>query len=337
MSSVPEEIIIKALQKTASEEEMQLLNSWLRKDKQHIALYCEMEEIWNSKNRLTEETIQEGWHKLYRDMKAGQQKETPILLPQRQTRFLWMRYVAAVFIGILIGSAAWISFQPKEAPIQKELLVQNKVYNQNGVQTIVLPDSSEVWLNENSSISYPEQFEDKERLVSLIGNAYFDIQKNTTQPFVVRIGKVNVKVTGTEFFIESATQNNTLITLISGSVDLNYENEKGESISSSLLPGQQADISKLNGKVLITDVDTDYYVAWKDGTYRFTDDPLDEIVSFLARHYDLNIQIAPSLQKKRFTGRVTSTDTLPDVLKVISESFPIKYRITGKVVEISDR
>lgn len=337
MSSVPEEIIVKALQNTASEEEMQLLNSWLRKDKQHIALYCQMEEIWNSKNRLTEETIQAGWNKLHKDIKAGRQKEASISRPHIQIRFLWIRYVAAVLIGILISSAVWINFQSKEVLIQKELLVQNKVYNQNGVQTIVLPDSSEVWLNENSTICYPEQFTEKERLVSLIGNAYFDIQKNTTQPFVVRIGKVDVKVTGTEFFIESTTHNRTSITLISGSVDLNYENERGESVSSPLIAGQQADINKLNGEVLITDVDTDYYVAWKDGTYRFTDDPLDQIVSFLARHYDLDIRIAPSLQKKRFTGRVTSTDTLSDVLKVISESYPIKYRITEKVVEISDR
>lgn len=337
MSSVPDELIIKALQKTASAEEMQLLNSWLRKDKQHIALYCQMEEIWNSKNRLTEETIQAGWNKLHGDIKIRRQKETPILRPQTPIRFLWLRYVAAVLIGVLIGSAAWIRFQPKEVQIQKELLVQNRVYNQNGVQTIVLPDSSEVWLNENSTISYPEQFKAKERLVLLEGNAYFDIQKNTTQPFVVRIGKVDVKVTGTEFFIESATPNNTSITLISGSVDLNYENEKGENVSSSLIPGQQADISKLNGQVQITDIETDYYVAWKDGTYRFTDDPLDEIVRFLARHYDLDIQITPSLEKKRFTGRVSSTDTLSDVLKVIGESYPIQYRITGKVVQISDR
>lgn len=337
MSSVPEELIIKALQKTASAEEMQLLNSWLRKDKQHIALYCQMEEIWNSKNRLTEETIQAGWNKLHGDIKARRQKETTILRPQTPIRFLWLRYVAAILIGVLIGSAAWISFQSKEMLIQKELLVQNRVYNQNGVQTIVLPDSSEVWLNENSTISYPEQFKEKERLVLLEGNAYFDVQKNTTQPFVVRIGKVDVKVTGTEFFIESATPNNTLITLISGSVDLNYENEKGENVSSSLIPGQQADISKLNGRLQITDIETNYYVAWKDGTYRFTDDPLDEIVRFLARHYDLDIRITPSLEKKRFTGRVSSTDALSDVLKVIGESYPIKYRITGKVVQISDR
>lgn len=337
MSSVPEELIIKALQKTASAEEMQLLNSWLRKDKQHIALYCQMEEIWNSKNRLTEETIQAGWNKLHGDIKARRQKETPILRPQTPIRFLWLRYVAAILIGVLIGSAAWLSFQSKKVLIQKELLVQNRVYNQNGVQTIVLPDSSEVWLNENSTISYPEQFKEEDRLVLLEGNAYFDIQKNTTQPFVVRIGKVDVKVTGTEFFVESATPNNTSITLISGSVDLNYENEKGEHVSSSLIPGQQADINKLNGQVQITDIETNYYVAWKDGTYRFTDDPLDEIVRFLARHYDLDIRITPSLEKKRFTGRVSSTDTLSDVLKVIGESYPIKYRITGKVVQISDR
>lgn len=337
MSSVPDELIIKALQKTASAEEMQLLNSWLRKDKQHIALYCQMEEIWNSKNRLTEEAIQAGWNKLHGDIKIRRQKEAPIFRSQTPIRFLWLRYVAAILIGVLIGSAAWISFQSKEVQIQKELLVQNRVYNQNGVQTIVLPDSSEVWLNENSTISYPEQFKEKERLVLLEGNAYFDIQKNTTQPFVVRIGKVDVKVTGTEFFIESATPNNTSITLISGSVELNYENEKGENVSSSLIPGQQADISKLNGQVQITDIETDYYVAWKDGTYRFTDDPLDEIVRFLARHYDLDIRITPSLEKKRFTGRVSSTDTLSDVLKVIGESYPIQYRITGKVVQISDR
>lgn len=336
MSSAPEEIIIRSLQKTATEEEIQILNDWLREDKQHIELYCQLEEIWNSRNQLTDATIQDGWNRLCKDITARPPKDKSGSLYKRQTRFLWMRYIAAVFVGIVIASTAWVGFQSKEVTIEKELLVQNKIYNQNGVQAVLLPDHSQVWLNENSTISYPEQFKEKERLVSLTGKAYFDIRKNIAKPFIVRTGDIEVKVTGTEFFVESTAENNALITLISGGVDIQYRNESGKSISASLTPGQQADINKLNGEIHITDVETHYYTVWKDGTYCFTDEPLENIVLLLARHYNLSIQVDPSLQKKRFTGRVTSGDNISDVMEVINTSYPVKYRITGNTVKISD-
>jgi len=334
MSTIPEEIIIRSIRKTATPEEQEILNRWLKEDRKNREYYFQLEEIGYFGKKLPERIINKGWERLSTAIEIQPQRQTITPLPQKSKTIIWLRYIAAVFIGVLIASAIWMNL-PSEEKVQ-ELLVQNVVYNRTGVQPVLLSDGSEVWINENTRMIYPEQFGKEKRSVSLEGKAYFDIRKDPDKPFIVQIGNVEIEVTGTEFFVEAALEDTSLITLISGSVNLNYKNPEGKSRSVSLIPGQQAYINRLDGEADITDVDTYYYVAWKDGTYRFQNEPLDKITGLLAKRLDLDIRIiSPSLRNKRFTGRITQNDDIIEVMKTISKSYPVSYRIKGKTVEIS--
>lgn len=335
MLTIAEEIIIRSIQKIATSEELAILNKWLREKEENVAYYCQLEEIWNSGKNLSEEVVHDNWKMLAEKIIIRSQKEQPII-PLKKSRMVWIRYAAAMFVGVLIASAVWLMLSDISERSQQHILIQNVVYNKTGVQSLVLPDYSEVWINEQTRITYPEEFRGKTRSVILDGKAYFDIRKDPEKPFIVQLGNVEIEVTGTEFFVESVLEKESLITLISGAVSLNYKDSIGSIRTIPLMPGEQARINRLDGSVEIEDIDTGYYVAWKDGIYRFTDEPLEKIVPLLAKRYGLDIQITPSLRNKRFTGRVIQGENIEDVLNSFGKSYPIKYRISGKNIYVNE-
>ena len=334
MPTIADEIIIRSIQKSATPEELEILNQWLKEDDKNIRLYFQLDEIWNSGRNISEESIHQGWQMLVGQIDARSLKAHPIALSAKKRKLVWLRYAAAVFIGVLVASGVWLALPTSDA--SQHGVVQNVVYNKSGVQSIILPDQSEVWLNENSRLTYPETFSDKKRLVALEGKGYFDIRSNKERPFVVQMGTTEIEVTGTEFFVESVSDETSSVTLISGKVNLNYQDSSGKKISTPLLPGQQAQINNLDGNVEVENVDADYYTAWKDGTYRFTDERLEKIAAMLAQHYGMKIHVASTLKDKRFTGRVTPDESVEEVLKSIGKSYPVKYRIIGKRINITE-
>lgn len=331
MLTIPEEILIRNIQRSATEDETRRLNEWLRLDKKNVELYSQMEEIWHSRSNPSREAIREGWNRLHQSINGLPQNKA---LPRKKpTPALWIRYAAAIFAGALISSAVWFGLESGKVT-ETELIVQNVVNNHTGVQPVRLPDGSEVYIQENTKLTYPEEFKGGKRIVGLEGSAYFQISKNPAMPFIVNIDNVAVEVTGTEFFIESPTAGNRSVTLISGGVNVSCTDASGNTSSAKLNPGQAAGI--INNKIEVTETNTNYYVAWKDGTYRFTDEPLEKIASLVARRLNLDIQIAPTLKTKRFTGRITSEENIRDILATIQKSYPIKYKIEGKEVRIEN-
>ncbi len=337
MPFATEEIIIRSIRKIATPGDLAILNNWLGEKKENVAYYCQLEEIWNSRKNLPEEIIYNGWQMLSGEIAARPPTKQSSVIPVKKRKIEWLHYVAAVFIGVLIATAVWITLFDISKDSRQQFLVQNVVYNKTGVYPVILPDHSKVWMNEETRIAYPEKFTDGTRLVALEGKAYFDIRKDPENPFIVQIGDVNIEVTGTEFFVESMLEEKSFITLISGTVILNYKNREGGILSTALAPGEQARINRLKGNVEIENIDTSYYVAWKDGTYRFTDELLEKIVPLLAKRFNLDIHIAPSLRNKRFTGRVIPGENIEDILESIAKSYPINYHISGKKIYVNER
>lgn len=336
MPLMPEEILIKNLQGTANEEEKKILNNWLGKDKKNVEYYFQLEEIWAARIKISDEVISESWKRLSEEITKLPQNYPSVTFSGKNKIPAWLCYSAAIFLGILIASTIWLSFPLKEKLQDTETLVQRVVYNRSGVYPVVLPDGSEVWINENSQLTYPEKFDSQKRTVTLEGKAYFDIQKDLEKPFIVHAGGIDVEVTGTEFFIESVVEKESVVTLISGGVKIQYDSDEGEErISIPLKPGQQAVVNQQYG-LMLTDIDPSYYIVWKDGVYRFNDEPLERVAEFLAKRFELDIQIASSLRKKRFTGKISSEESIQEVLINFNKSLPVKYHISDKTISIRE-
>ena len=151
---------------------------------------------------------------------------------------------------------------------------------------VVLCDGTEVWLNANSNFVYPTAFIGNERIVTLEGEAYFKVAKDAKHPFIVKTKSVQTRVLGTEFNIRSYTPEDTHVVLINGKVEVS--NTKGGSYT-RLYPGEDAHLQS-DGNFVLTEVDLDSYVYWKDGYFYFDNITLKDIMQNLGRWYNVNIE-----------------------------------------------
>ena len=176
-----------------------------------------------------------------------------------------------------------------------------------------MSDGSIVYLNSESELRYPVKFVGEDRRVYLSGEAYFDVSKDKEHPFSVDVNGSVVKVLGTSFNVRAyADENEILTTLVQGSVRFSAGKE-----SVVLKPGEQAVLNK-SGRVVIKEVDTYLYTAWKNGVFAFEKQRLEEIMNVVARWYDVNIFWENASQKEvTFTGKMKRYDDFSKVVEML--------------------
>lgn len=217
---------------------------------------------------------------------------------------------------------------------------ENPIFNtistpRGGEYQVILPDGSKVWLNAASSVKFPVSFAGlRERELELRGEAYFDVVKNAKQPFIVKTPTQQVEVLGTQFNINSYTDEKEVkTTLLEGSVKISTE-LKSETI---LKPGQQA-IHHQDKKIVVRPAD-ETAVAWKKGLIKFSNADLQSIMRQISRWYDLEIRYEAPISSKRFNGGISRGSNLADVLKILAGtgiSFKIEQHQEGKVLIVNN-
>lgn len=150
---------------------------------------------------------------------------------------------------------------------------------------VVLSDGTEVFLNSDSRLSYPTVFKGKERIVSLEGEGYFKVTRDTEHPFLVKSGKIQVRVLGTEFNVRSYSPDETCVTLIEGKVTVS--DTCGMS-TTEMKAGQSARLVS-NGEFIVNDVDIQSFLYWKEGYFYFDDVTLVDMMKEIGRWYNIDI------------------------------------------------
>ncbi|RBL89356.1 FecR family protein [Chitinophaga flava] len=207
------------------------------------------------------------------------------------------------------------------------------VYNtittpRGGQYQVVLPDGSRVFLNAESSITFPVPFTRSIRRVQLNGEAYFEVAKNRQQPFVVSSQKQNIKVTGTHFNVCCYLNQPDITTLAEGSVEISPLHS---SATRPLKPGQQAILTE--NKFEVKEVDTDDATAWKDGLFVFNGTPIKEVLKQIGRWYDVDFSDS-NLPNRRFDAEIPRSLNLLQVIRIIEVSSKLKFRIDGRKVTV---
>ncbi|AOM78403.1 FecR family protein [Pedobacter steynii] len=203
---------------------------------------------------------------------------------------------------------------------------------------LVMPDGTKVWLNAASSLSFPSSFPAKgQRIVKLSGEAYFEVAKDKSRPFIVQNNTQKVEVLGTHFNINS---NYTAIrtTLLEGSVMVyplsSVNGADGLQLTETgvlLKPGEQA-VQK-SGRIEVLSADMDQAIAWKEGWFYFKSASLPEVLNEAAKWYDLKITYESSIPADRFTGKVSRTASLGMFIKVLQLS-DVKFKLEGRKMTI---
>ncbi|MEL4308648.1 FecR family protein [Joostella sp. CR20] len=195
-----------------------------------------------------------------------------------------------------------------------------------GIYNIVLPDGSKVWLNSNSTLTYPEIFTEDTRTVKLEGEAYFDVVKNKGK-FVVKTQHQNVTVLGTSFNVSAYKQDNYFSsTLVEGKIELSSE----ETEAVILTPGTRGYLKfDSNKKVFVSKVDVRNYSSWKDGIFYFDNEKLPVILKKIGRWYgfDVAFEDEKAIDNILFTGVFKKDAPIKDLLEMIRKTSGIAYQV----------
>lgn len=245
-------------------------------------------------------------------------------------------------IAYLDGKSILTHVGPNEVKETVNMLVLS---TPNGGQyQISLPDGTKVWLNAATTLKYPSRFNENERRVELMGEAYFEVAKNTRQPFIVESAQQVIEVLGTHFNINAYDdENSTKTTLLEGSVQVRtvasdqvISNEVERTVGLVdesqynqgviLIPGQQSTIT--NSKIKINSIDPSSIIGWKNGMFIFQNTSLKNIMLQLKRWYNVEIDIL-SFPNQSFYGEVKRDVPLSNVLKMIEDVSQLKFKIVA--------
>ena len=314
-------LITNRLLGTISEEESLFLDDWIEQSVENRRLYSEQKRLWNL-FEIHQKVQKIDEHKAY-------QKISNQLFRSKKLNVLgWIQRVAAVLL-LPVVVASVIYFYSEKTTRNQFSTVYNTVETPLGMRSsLTLPDGTKVWLNAGSSISYPVLFANNYRTVSLKGEAYFEVKKDKSWPFVVSTKDMNIMVSGTTFNCNAYPENDQVQTvLVEGEVTL--VNQSSTELA-TMHPGELATFNSINQQITKTKTDLQKYVAWKSGKLMFRDDKMNKVVEKLERWYNVEFEIEDHEIANYVYTATFIDESLDQVLKMLTLSAPIRYTISER-------
>ena len=228
-----------------------------------------------------------------------------------------------------------VAIQQIRTVSKKEKILNNLTTPRGGEFKITLEDGTQVWLNAESQLIYPDTFSANERRVILKGEAYFEVVKDEQKPFYVESNGQVVRVYGTEFNVRSYEEDADIYTtLVSGRVSLQSMN--GNEAELILTPGKQAVFDKRQRSTSVRPVDTQVVTSWRRGMFVFEEQNLEQIMRDLSRWYNFSYEFKDtSLRETVFMGSVPRYGDFNEILEILEKSGGVKFRVKDRVVIIS--
>ena len=220
--------------------------------------------------------------------------------------------------------------------VQKEDLVFNTLKIPHGKKfQLVLSDSTIVHLNAGSSLRYPVAFlTEGPREVFLTGEAYFDVTKNVSNPFVVNVNELDVKVLGTQFNVSAYDEDKNIdVVLVEGAVSLDNKKELEDAVV-TLTPGQKGSFDYASKGILVNKVNTSQYTSWMQGHLVFRNLTFNQILAKLERHYNIELENSNIALGKEIFNASFNDVKIDEVLSYFNDTHEIDYTIQENKVII---
>lgn len=317
---INEEIIIRYITGETTEKENLLISSWLSESSENQKILEQFYFTWKTADCIhiiESANPQQKLSSLKDRIKNKNQKRN------KQKVVLWIQRIAAIlFLPTLLLSYYFYNSGKENTEQYMEVRT-----NPGMITSIILPDSSKVWINSCGYLKYPIRFTKTHREVFLEGEGYFEVKKNEAAPFTVKVNdNYAVQVLGTSFNITAYKEDERIeTTLVEGSVRLNIKTQTGESISQLLKPDQKAIFEK--NRLALQQVDPIIETSWKDGKMYFKNQPMNDVIKRLSRHYNVVFDVKnPEILESLITAKFESEQLL-QVLEYIKLASDIKYKI----------
>ncbi len=204
------------------------------------------------------------------------------------------------------------------------------------ISETILPDGTTIFLNAGSKIRYATGKDLKNREVYMEGEVWFDVQKIKESTFLVHTPCYDIRVTGTKFNVKAYPEEEKIITTLEkGSIEIVSGDKLKLTNNIILKPGDQLVFNK-NGKSLQVghQVNVETFSAWKSNKLIFVNMSLGELVKLLERRYGVEITVSDqSLLNYHYDGTFKN-ETIVEVLNILQETLPVKYRIKNQTILI---
>ena len=200
---------------------------------------------------------------------------------------------------------------------------------------VLLEDSTKVWLNSESSLSYPESFSAESRRVRISGEAYFDVAPDASRPFFVECDGQEIQVYGTEFNVRAYPEDEAVFTSLSeGSIALRRLDKVGGELM--LSPGKQAVFNKSTRHAEVKDVNIETITRWRHGRFVFENQTLLQIMYDLSRWYDFRFEFAdPELENLIFMGSIPRYGDFSTATLILEKSGDVAFHTNGDKIIVS--
>jgi len=308
-----------------SDGDRAIVDNWRIESAENEALILESLKAWEASSLLKE-------MEQFNSFTALKKVNTKIARNEKAKWWIPIQRVAAILLLPLLLYSGYLTIQDRQkGNSSAEVMMQTVTSRQGMVTQFELADGTKVWLNSGSELQFPNHFSSMRREVVLKGEAFFEVTKNEKQPFRVNAGELKVDVLGTTFDVvcyENDTRSEVI--LVTGKVELSYDNGQNKKEYGSMHPGQRAVYEKENQKVNSEEVKVDKYTAWRDGNLIFRDDNMEDVVKRLSRWFNVEITINDPEIKNYIYKATFRNENLIQVLNLLKLSAPINYRITER-------
>ena len=323
------ELLHRPIAGTTTEEENRQLMEWFRQCASKEEFFMLFETAWKeSPDEMPRDVQERMYRRLSREL--DEKKTKTILLRSRFSWKVWPQIAVACIIIVL----GLVNYRMNDK--QKQLSTQNfTVLAEKGQRAfITLPDSTKVWLNSDTKISYPADYGLKERNVTLVGEAYFEVAKNPDKRFIVEAKGMQVEALGTSFNVNAYQNDNKIIaSLFSGSVRVSYDRHVA-----ILKPHESVKVDLLNRSFSrYKDESMQNIALWRKNEITFDGESLEEITHIMSRLYNTTICIEDeSLKKVCYIGTIRNNN-LENFIDIINLTTPVVYENKGDTVFLRKR
>lgn len=194
-----------------------------------------------------------------------------------------------------------------------------------GEHSLTLADGTAVMVNSKSNLLFPTHFSGRRRIVRLEGEAFFKVESDPDQPFVVQLGDISIEVTGTAFNVHAYPDEDVIsVALVEGHV--NILNTVGHTLA-SLEPGELFTYHKGAGTFGKENADLEPLVSWKDDVFVFRDEEISDIIQTLSRWYNVSIRLDDNIRNTRYTGVLSRKQSLVETLDALRMTGELDFHI----------
>ena len=335
------ELLLRHIQGNASASEQEQVLQWIGRSEQNRQYYIDLKNLWVSQTlpdtRATEAELAQ-----IRALTSRKPERKPLkIMTWLPTAIAAAAVLALVLVLAIPGRNDKVMYDFAGIPAA----YKHTVYTESGVKSqVTLPDGTHVWLNSESKITFPDQFQGERREIEFSGEAYFEVAKDSLHPMRIYTNKgFDVEVLGTSFNLKCYGDDPTATaTLYSGRIQLVSEGGQTLAVKPneivtvgekkrtySTIPSIQ--VRSARGAAI------DNQSAWKNGRLVFEETPMDEVVKMLRRWHGVDIVVQdPGILKYRITAEF-GAESISQIAGMLRYCARIDYRIEDNTVYFFSR